>query len=130
MTTQAVALDVTQFTTQYERLRSQVIGARGDAARANPLTQPPGIGLALLLRDGLPGWLKQVESAIQASLVQPAKDAASSPAAEPPGMQGSLPAWVSGVPRNDLAALLASLVLSTRPLQRCSSSEGDYQSCP
>jgi hypothetical protein len=127
--TEVISIDVTQFTAQYELLRSQVIGARGDAAWSNPLAQPRGVGLALLLREGVPGWLKGVEAVIKTSLAQRATDAAGSPAAEPPSTYGSVPAWLSGVPRNDLTALLASLVLSTRPLQRCSSREEEYQSC-
>jgi hypothetical protein len=36
----------------------------------------------------------------------------------------SAPAWLRGVPHHELTTLLASLVLSTRPLERASPTEG------
>jgi hypothetical protein len=127
--TEAIQLDVTRFTTQYEQLRSQVIGAREDAPQPNPVAQPRGVGLALLLREGVPGWLKGVETVIRASLAPRVTDAAGSPVAEPSGTNRSAPAWLSGVANDDLTALLANLVLSTRPLQRGSSRQEEYPSC-
>ena len=65
----ATPLDATQFTAQYELLRSQVIGAAGDAPQRELGAQPRGVGLALLLREGMPGWLNAIDAVIRASLV-------------------------------------------------------------
>ncbi len=48
MIVEAVKLDVTQYTVQYELLRSQVIGLAGNAAqRETAADQRRGVGLAL-----------------------------------------------------------------------------------
>jgi len=96
-------LDAMQYTVQYELLRSQVIGTVGDVARGNTGGQTRGIGLALLLSEGMPGWLKAVESVLRASLAPRAFES---------------PVWLSSVQRHEVTTLLASLVLSTRPLTR------------
>jgi hypothetical protein len=67
---EAAKLDATQYTVQYEFLRHQVIGpaghpTHGDTAVAD---QPRGVGLALLLSEGIPGWLKAVERVLRAAL--------------------------------------------------------------
>jgi hypothetical protein len=48
-------LDVRQYAVQYELLRAQVTGTPRDGALGREASQPRGVGLALLLRDGLPG---------------------------------------------------------------------------
>jgi hypothetical protein len=58
MIVEGARLDPSQYTVQYELLRSQVIGTVGDVARGDTADQTRGIGLALLLSEGLPGWLK------------------------------------------------------------------------
>jgi hypothetical protein len=99
-----LAVDSDQYTMQYELLRSQVIPAQREMVR--PEGQARGIGLAVLLRDGMPGWLK----AIQAVEAEP------SAAAAGPWRQSAnagAPTWLPGVARDELTTLLASLVLST-----------------
>ena len=108
-------LDATQYTVQYEMLRSQAVG---DVARGNTGGQARGIGLALLLSEGMPGWLKAVEGVLRASLAPRAVD---SPDLAPhEGSTGCSTArvWLSSLQRNEVTALLASLVLSTRPFAR------------
>lgn len=72
------AFDVTQYAAQYEQLRAQVVGARPDLTRASAAL-PRGIGLALLLREGMPGWLKAVETVLRASSAARSTDGASPP---------------------------------------------------
>jgi hypothetical protein len=50
-------LDVRQYAAQYELLRAQVTGTARDGALGRESSQQRGVGLALLLREGLPGWL-------------------------------------------------------------------------
>jgi hypothetical protein len=50
MIVEGARLDTMQDTVQYELLRSQVIAAGWDGARGNPA----GVGLALLLSQGMP----------------------------------------------------------------------------
>jgi hypothetical protein len=118
----------THYTVQYELLRSEVLGAQNGAGRTSAVGQPRAVGLALLLREGMPGWLKAVDTAIRTSLTLRGTNAAESLASEPLGRYESAPDWVSGMPRHDLTTLLASLVLSTRRLENSSSREG-YRSC-
>lgn len=127
MITQASALDPAQYAVQYELLRSQVIGARGDLTPASGAGQPRGVGLALLLRDGIPAWLKAIEAVIRASLVPRTADV-TPPASVRLVGHSEAPTWLSNVQRQDITTLLASLVLSTRSLQRSSQKEG-YQPC-
>jgi hypothetical protein len=125
---EAIPLDTTQFTAQYELLRSQVIGAAGDAPRPALAAQPRGVGLALLLREGMPGWLNAIDAVIRASLAKPTVDAGRPPAPEHSAECGTVPPWPSGVQRQDVTTLLTSLVLSTRRVERSSPREG-YRSC-
>lgn len=122
-----IPLDTMQFTTQYELLRSHVIGAAGDAPQRDLGAQPRGIGLGLLLREGMPGWLSAIGTIIRASL---ARRPTNNPLAlsEQPTECSMGSAWPSGVQRQDITALLTSLVLSTRRVEGSSSREG-YRSC-
>lgn len=119
-------LDTSPYTAQYERLRSQVIGARSEARRPDAVAQPRGVGLALLLREGMPGWLEAVTGAL--AMTRACEAAGSTLPQQHPAGSTSAPAWLSGVPRQDLTALLTSLVLSTRPVPHASPEEG-YRSC-
>jgi hypothetical protein len=126
MIVEAVTLDVTPYTVQYELLRSQVIGptrnsARGDAAA----DQPRGVGLALLLSEGMPGWLKTVGAVIRTALAPRAADSRDPAPQEGSPQSSAAPVWLSSV-RHEVTTLLASLVLSTRPVAHQSSREG-YQ---
>jgi hypothetical protein len=128
---EATSLDVTQYTAQYELLRSQVIGCSGgDAQRPDLAPQPRGVGLALLLREGMPGWLNAIDAVIRASLAQRTIGAAAGhpPAPERHAACSMTSLWLSGVQRHDVTTLLTSLVLSTRRVERSSQKEG-YRSC-
>ncbi len=127
MTTATDIIDVTRYAREYERLRSQVNGV-------SPLHQfatPPasGIGLALLLRDGLPAWMRAVRQVLSQAAASAAGNAGAAPSHSPraPPAIPLLAARVdgSGVPissgplveparQRDLTTLLASLVLSAR----------------
>jgi hypothetical protein len=129
MTAEAVpGIDASHYTAQYELLRSQVIGARWGARRSDAVGQAHGVGLALLLREGISGWLKAVEAVFHASVTRRAVEAAGSAAVQHPAGSIPVPAWLCNVPRHDLTALLTNLVLSTRAVQHTSPREGS-QSC-
>ena len=65
MIVEAVELDLTQYTVQYELLRSQVIGLAGNAAQGDTAAdQRRGVGLALFLSKGMPEWIKTVETVL------------------------------------------------------------------
>jgi hypothetical protein len=117
-------LDAMQYTVQYELLRSQVIGTVGDVARVNAGDQARGMGLAMLLSEGMPGWLKAVEGVLRASLGQRLFDSPGPVSHEGSTESSAAPVWLSSVQRHEVTTLLASLVLSTRPLARQSSREG------
>ena len=68
MIVEPAKLDATQYVVQYELLRSQVIVTPGSVAQGDTAGQPRGIGLALLLKQGVPGWLRTVGEALRASL--------------------------------------------------------------
>jgi hypothetical protein len=121
-----IALDVMQHTAQYELLRAQVI--RGDAARPDLTAQSRGIGLALLLYEGMPGWLHAIDGVIRTSRAQRPNDVGQPPAPVGPGAGDITPPWLSTVQRHTVTTLLTSLVLSTRRIDRCSPMEG-IQSC-
>ena len=107
--------DATQYSAEYELLRAQVVGP-AEKATPRPTGQQRGIGLALLLSEGLPGWLKTVKGVLR---VPPAQRAVESPgpaAHENLPRHSASPVWLSTVQRHEVTALLASLVLSTRPL--------------
>ena len=128
MIVEAATTDVTQYTVQYELLRSQVIASTGNSARGDKAAdRPRGVGLALLLSEGMPGWLKTVEGVIRTALAPRVANSR-----EPAPLEGSLqssavPVWLSNV-RHQVTTLLASLVLSTRPVAHQSSRE-EYRTC-
>lgn len=121
MIAEAEAIDTTRYTMQYELLRAQVFGT------ANDISPRRGIGLAVLLRDGMPGWLKAVDAVIRAS---PMLQATNSPRGdEQPALRHSIELgtpWRAQL--HDLIKLLASLVLSTRFFAELSHTGRD-QSC-
>ena len=119
MIIEATSLDVTQYTAQYELLRSQVIGAVAGAALRPDLTaQPRGVGLAMLLREGMPGWLNAIDAVIRTSLAQRTGQPST------PERPGITSPWLSGVQRHDVTSVLTSLVLSTHRGERSSQKEG------
>ncbi len=120
MIVEAAKLDARQYTVQYELLRSQVIGTVGNAARENGADQPRGMGLALLLSEGMPGWLKTVEEALRVSLAQRAVVLPDPSPHEGSSQGNAAPVWLSNVQRYEITTLLASLVLSTRPVAHVS----------
>jgi len=119
----AIPLDARQFTAQYELLRSHVIGAAGDSAQRELGAHPRGVGLGLLLREGMPGWLNAIAAVIRASPAQQIIDIPLRPLAEPPE-RGIASPWLSSVQRQDITALLTNLVLSTRRVEHSSAREG------
>jgi len=119
---ESAPLDTTQHAAQYELLRSQVIEAAGGAQRSELAVQPRGVGLALLLREGMPAWLQAVDQVMRASSAKRTMDVA-----QPPTTSVG-PTWLSGVQSQDITAFLASLVLSTRRVG-CSSPREGFQSC-
>jgi len=117
--------DVTQYTAQYELLRSQVIGARGgDAPQPETAAQPRGVGLALILREGMPGWLNAIDAVIRASLAEGTMGTGHPSAPQRPATRSVTSPWLSGVQRHDVTTLLTSLVLSTHHIERASQKEG------
>jgi len=118
MIVEAEARDVTQYTTQYELLRTQVTGAARRIACAKEPAQTRGTGLALLLRGGMPAWLRAVDAVVRASRApQPLATPDAGAPATPGGAALSIAGLMSAtIPRHDITTLLASLVLSTRPL--------------
>ena len=124
MIVEAAKLDAMQYSTQYELLRSQVTGAAGNDARENTPGQPRGIGLALLLSEGMPGWLNTVKGVLRASHAPRAVDAPGPSLHENPPRFSAAPVWLPTAQRHEVTTLLASLVLSTRPLVRSSSKGG------
>lgn len=120
MIVEAAKLDTRQYTVQYELLRSQAIGTAGNVTRQNTADQPRGIGLALLLSEGMPGWLKTVGEALRVSLAPRAVDLPDPLPHESSSQCSAAPAWLSNVQRHEITTLLASLVLSTRPVAHAS----------
>ena len=125
MIIEATPLDTTQYTAQYELLRSQVAG--GAVPRPDLTARPRGVGLAWLLREGMPGWLNAIDAVIRASLAEQTQSAGRPPASERPAARSTTSPWLSSVQHHDVTALLTSLVLSTRHVER-SSKEG-HRSC-
>ena len=113
MIVEAAAIDTTRYTMQYELLRAQVFGT------ANDMGPRRGIGLAVLLREGMPGWLKAVDAVMRAS---PVLQATNSPRGdEQPALRHSIePVSPWHAQLHDVIKLLASLVLSTRFLAELS----------
>jgi len=120
MTVEATKLDITQYTVQYELLRFLVIGSPGDVGLAG---QPRGVGFALFLSEGMPGWLRTVETVLRTALAPRAVDATDPATHEPSPQTSATPAWLSNV-RHEITRLLASLVLSTRPVANQAVREG------
>lgn len=120
MIVEAAKLDVTQYTVQYELLRFQVIGSAGNAVLAG---QPRGVGLALFLSDGMPGWLRTVETVLRTALTPRAADATDPAPHEGSPQTSATSGWLSSV-RHEVTRLLASLVLSTRPVANEALREG------
>jgi hypothetical protein len=106
--------DGKQYTVQYELLRSQVIGLFGNVIA----DQPRGLGLALFLSEGMPGWLKNLAEALALRAI----DSAATPDGSP--RSSAVAERLLGTQRNEITALLASLVLSTLPVAHTSSREG------
>ncbi len=115
MIVEAAKLDATQYSVQYELLRCQVIGTVGSVTQGSMAGQTRGIGFALLLSEGMPGWLKTVESVLRSSLAPRKVD---SPDPETMPRPGAARVWLPTVLRDEVTILLASLVLSTRTLAR------------
>ena len=93
MIVEAVELDLTQYTVQYELLRSQVIGLAGNAAPGDTAAdQRCGVGLALFLSKGMPEWIETVETVLRATLTPRAVDAP-----DPAPREGSRPSSATAV---------------------------------
>jgi hypothetical protein len=118
MIVEAAKLDAVPYTVQYELLRSQVMGTVSDVAGRDTSGQRCGVSLALLLSEGMPGWLKNLEAVLRASVAPPAVDSPDPASRASLGSCSSAPTWLSSVQRHEVTTLLASLVLSTRALAR------------
>jgi len=119
MIVETTKLDITQYTVQYELLRFQVIGSPGDVGLAG---QPRGVGFALFLSEGMPGWLRTVETVLRTALPR-AVDATDPAPHEPSPQTSATPVWLSNV-RHEITKLVASLVLSTRAVANQAVREG------
>jgi hypothetical protein len=106
-------INAIQYTMQYELLRSHVIGTMGKGDIGG---QARGIGLALLLSAGMPGWLRGVEGVLRASLAPQRFDSSDPTPHKDFSGTSAVPVWLSSVQRYEVTSLLASMVLSTRPL--------------
>lgn len=114
-------LDVTRYATQYELLRSQFTSAAsGGTDAGGAVMQPRGAGLALLLREGLPAWMRAVRQVLSTSVAVPPSNGALPSNESPPAAVGAPDITVSSASvlppaqRPDVTAILANLVLSTR----------------
>lgn len=112
---------MTHYTGHYEWLRPQAIGTEHDRAGEREAQPPRGIGLALLLREGLPGWLTAVEAVLRAALAEPTPERSFA--------GRTAPMTLPSAQRHNVTILLASLVLSTRRLTGLSPNE-EYRLCP
>jgi len=110
MIVEGARLDATPYTVQYEMLRSQVTGTVGDLAQGQTAGPPHGLGLALLLSEGLPGWLQAVETVLRASLAPRAVDA-STPAAHESSTGWSTVPGLSRCPGKESLASYLNLTL-------------------
>lgn len=113
-------LDVTRYATQYELLRSQFTSAASGGTDARcAVLQPRGAGLALLLREGLPAWMRAVRQVLNASVALPPSNDVLTSIGSPPVAVGAPDIPVSSASvlppaqRRDVTTLLANLVLST-----------------
>jgi hypothetical protein len=129
MIAEAAKLDAMQYSVQYELLRSQVIGTVESVTPRSVTGQTCGIGFALLLNEGMPGWLKTVESVLRGSLAPRIVDSPDPALPEITPRPSAAPVWLPAVLRDEVTMLLASLVLSTRTLARQSSKGGVIGPC-
>jgi hypothetical protein len=118
MIVETAKFDAIQYSVQYELIRSQVIGTVGSVTQGSTAGQMRGIGLALLLSEGMPRWLKTVESVLRASLAPRPVDSPDPAVPETLPRSSATRVWLPSVLRDEVTMLLASLVLSTRPLVR------------
>lgn len=117
----AAAVDVTRYAQEYERLRSQ-IGPASLQRAFEPATPPVrGVGLALLLRDGMPAWIRAVHQVMSEAATgaggignQAPAPRATATSADGGGAATSSSALIETGRQRDLTSLLASLVLSAR----------------
>lgn len=114
MITTGYKLDVALYTVQYELLRSQVFGPSVSA----PTGPPRGLGFALFLSEGMPGWMNGVTEVLAPQAVDSA--ALQRKWQQPDTVTGK----VLGVQPNEISTILASLILSTLPVARTSQKEG------
>lgn len=129
MTVRSEAIDARQYATHYELLRAQAIATPRDQAAERDASPSRGIGLVLLLREGMPGWLKAVEAVLRASFALSVSETGAGgmrPAVARPAANATLPC----TQYHDITIVLASLVLSTRHAASSSASEGGYRRCP
>ena len=129
MIVEAAKLDSIQYSVQYELIRSQVIGTVGSVPQGSTAGQTRGIGLALLLTEGMPRWLKTVESVLRASLAPRIVDSPDPGLPETMARSSAARVWLPTVLRDEVTMLLASLILSTRALARESSKGGLIGPC-
>jgi hypothetical protein len=129
MIIETAKLDAMQYSVQYELIRSQVIGTVGSVTQGSTAGQTRGIGLALLLSEGMPRWLKTVESVLRASLAPRPVDSPDPALPETMPRSSAARVWLPTVLRDEVTMLLASLVLSTRALARESSKGGLIGPC-
>jgi len=104
---------------EYERLRSQIVGPV-------PSGTGRGVGLSLLLREGITAWMHAVRTA---SVPAPREGATGAPArydGDSAAVAGAPPrvSLLSAAQHDDVARILAGLVLSARASHRVVSSQG------
>lgn len=107
-------LEVTRYAAQYELLRSQVMGAASGTDAGRAATQPRGAGLALLLREGLPAWMRAVRQVLNASVALPPSIGSPPVAVGAPDITVPSASVLPTAQRPDVTAILINLVLSTR----------------
>lgn len=108
----ADAIEVTRYTVQYELLRAQVIGTANDMVQAGDTVTKRGIGLALLLREGMPGWLRAVDAVMLQATESPDGHRQLPLKNSVPHTVAPVLPWSAEL--HNVITLLASLVLSTR----------------
>ncbi len=124
-------LDTGQFAAQYELLRAQARAACAPRASGGAPCPPRGVGLALLLREGVSGWLKALQSLPRPTLALPSAASLTEVRSALSGAKGDIdrPLEFGSAQQHDITILLASLVLSTRQLPGRSPSEGGCRPC-
>ena len=108
MIVETAKFDAMQYSVQYELIRSQVIGTAGSVTQGSTAGQTRGIGFALLLSEGMPGWLKTVESVLCASLAPRTVDSPEPARPENVPRSGTARIWLPTVLRDEVTMLLAS----------------------